>query len=400
MRPGVHTVPTTDRDGITALLRGITDAFSGLGPVLPLGPNRQQPAALANWSPFGPRGWLAALPPNAGALIATSGSVGEPKLVVLSADAIRASGEATHEFLGGPGRWLLTLPAHHIAGFQVIARSVLAGTTPVALTPGSFSTEAFATAAAKVLNGPGPAYVSLVPTQLGRIVLDDAARDLLAGFSAVLVGGAALSPALADRAAAAGINIVRTYGMSETAGGCVYDGQPLAGVEWRLGSDGRISLSGPMLAEGYLGRPDLSAEVFSTAAGSDGAVQRWFHTSDHGQEVDGKLEVLGRIDDVIISGGINLAPAPIEAALMSHPEVTEAVVVGVPDETWGQAVIALVTSDAPQEELRELVRARLGGAAVPKQIIRVADLPLLESGKIDRNAAREVAVAHRRTHTE
>src|SRR5690625_1922254 len=117
-------------------MRGIADAFEGMGPLLPLGPGGKQPAALERWSPFGPRGWLAALPPNAAALVATSGSSGDPKLVVLSAEALQASGNATHARLSGPGKWLLALPPHHIAGLQVVARSVLAGTKPAVVPRG------------------------------------------------------------------------------------------------------------------------------------------------------------------------------------------------------------------------------------------------------------------------
>jgi len=367
-------------------MRAVTDAFEGMGPILPLGPNRELPAALAGWSPFGPRGWLAALPPTAAALIATSGSSGEPKLVVLSASALQASADATHAHLGGAGRWLLALPAHHIAGFQVVVRSVLAGTSPKLLPAGSFTAAAFTAAAESLISGPEPAYVSLVPTQLSRLIKDDTARHTLAGFSAVLIGGALLPASLASAAAEAGINVVHTYGMSETAGGCVYDGTPLKGVQWRLAADGRIWLSGPMLAEGYLGQPQLNASTFPVENGT-----RWFRTSDLGRETEGKLEVGGRIDDVIISGGVNLAPTEIENALTRHPHVTEAVVVGVPDPEWGQRVVALVTTAVTQEELQQLVRQHLGSVAVPKQIFTVDQLPTLESGKIDRAAALQVA---------
>lgn len=386
LRPGVHTVPTADRDGITALLRAMTDSFEGLGPVLPLGPGRKQPAVFDGWPPFGPRGWLAALPPNAGALIATSGSTGEPKLVVLSADALRASGEATHARLSGPGRWLLALPAHHIAGFQVVARSALAGTTPVAVDSGSFSAASFTAAAKKVVGGDLPAYVSLVPTQLARLIADDAARDLLSGFTAVLLGGAAAGPHLLQQSREQGINVVTTYGMSETAGGCVYDGHALDGASWRLADDGRIWLGGATIASGYLGRPDLTAAAFIEVEGT-----RWFRTEDLGTIVNNRLEIIGRSDDVIISGGANIAPAPIEALLQSHDAVTEAVVVGVPDPHWGQAVVALIVGSASQEELHELARARLDKYAVPKQYFHQDALPTLESGKIDRKAALAVA---------
>ena len=393
LRPGVHTVPTADRDGVPALMRAITDAFEGMGPLLPLGPGRKQPAALANWTPFGPRGWLAALPANAAALIATSGSSGEPKIVALSADALQASADATHARLSGPGKWLLALPPHHIAGLQVVVRSVLAGTTPAIVPPGPFTPESFNAAARPMISRDDPTYVSLVPTQLLRLLRDNDSCEILSRFSAVLIGGAALPASIAEQARERGINLVHTYGMSETAGGCVYDGVALEGAQWKLASDGRILLAGPMLAQGYLGDPDLTAQTFQTAGGT-----RWFHTADHGRQVEGKLQVIGRIDDVIISGGINVAPTTVEEILAAHPLVSDAVVVGVDDPEWGQRIVALVTAATPsaftesaQNELQEQVAKRLGSAAVPKQIFVVCDIPTLGSGKTDRLAARAVA---------
>lgn len=395
LRPGVHTVPTADRDGITALMRAINDAFADMGPVLPLGPGRKQPAALENWSPFGPQGWLAALPPNAAALVATSGSSGEPKLVVLSAAALQASAHATHAQLSGPGQWLLALPAHHIAGLQVVVRSVLAETKPAVLPPGPFTAAAFCAASRPLIRGELPAYVSLVPTQLGQLLADDDACQILARFAAVLVGGAALAEPIAEQARERGINVITTYGMSETAGGCVYNGVPLEQTQWQLAANGRISLAGPMLAEGYLGRPDLTAQSFGVQGDT-----RWFHTLDRGEEVEGKLRVLGRIDEVIISGGLNIAPTEVENALLTHPKVSNAVVVGVPDSHWGQRVVALITvrnhAATPEAisapgELQELVKKRVGSAAVPKEIFVTSHLPTLESGKIDRQGALELA---------
>ncbi|HXV91796.1 MAG TPA: o-succinylbenzoate--CoA ligase [Pseudonocardia sp.] len=327
--------------------------------------------------------------PRAAVVIATSGSTGEPKLVALSARALRASAEATAARLGGPARWLLALPAEHVAGVQVVVRSLLAGAPPVAqdLRPG-FRPDAFAAAAGAL--GAGRRCTSLVPTQLLRLLdAGGAALDALRSFDAVLVGGAALDAGLRARAEAGGARIVATYGMSETAGGCVYDGLPLEGVRVRLdgtpdggaGGAGRILLGGPTLAEGYVGRPEETAAAFG---------EGWFRTGDLGRLVDGRLEVLGRADDVIVTGGEKVAPVAVERVLAAQPGVHAACVVGVPDAEWGTAVAAAIVPGphAPpdHEVLRAAVRAALGRAAVPRLLREVGEIPLRGVGKPDRAA--------------
>src|SRR5579875_1751331 len=241
-------------------------------------------------------------------VIGTSGSTGEPKGVLLSAAALRASALGTYERLGGPGHWVLALPVHHVAGLQVVLRSLVAGTevSTVDSTNG-FTPQGFSAACAQL-----PAerrYAALVPTQLGRILAaGGTAVEAAASCAALIVGGAAAAPALLHRARAAGITAVTTYGMSETAGGCVYDGLPLPGALVDVAADGTIRLGGPTLAAGYLRRPDLTAEAFAGG---------WFHTRDVGRRLsDGRLEVLGRADDVVVSGGEKIPPLLVERALL------------------------------------------------------------------------------------
>ncbi|ASU80266.1 AMP-dependent synthetase [Actinopolyspora erythraea] len=317
-------------------------------------------------------------------VIATSGSTGAPKGVLLSASALRSSARATHEHLGGAGQWLLAMPAHHVAGIQVLVRSVVAGLEPgVVDAREGFTAGAFAEAAEPLLGTGHRHYTALVPTQLSRLL--DPANDprglrALRGFDAVLVGGAATAPALLERARAAGVNVVTTYGMSETAGGCVYDGTPLAGVGVHVESPepGRISLSGPTLARGYRHSP-------GSAAFEGG----WFRTGDVGQWRGHRLEVLGRADDMIVTGAVKVVPTSVERALVEHPDVREACVLGGPDPEWGQAVLAAVVPErtAPDErELHGLVRQRLGAAAAPKRFLVVDELPLRGPGKPDKRA--------------
>ncbi|MGW1677201.1 o-succinylbenzoate--CoA ligase [Saccharopolyspora sp. NPDC002376] len=316
-------------------------------------------------------------------VIATSGSTGTPKGVLLTASALRASAEATHRRLGGPGHWLLAMPAHHIAGVQVLVRALLAGTRPDAVdTADGFRPDNFATAAQSVLAADGPHYTALVPTQLSRLL--SAGGDGLASlrkFDGVLLGGAATPPALLRRALDDGVRVTTTYGMSETAGGCVYDGQPLDIAEVRIdGETGPVLLSGPMLARGYRHQPEAGAFA-------DG----WFRTGDLGRWHDGRLTLLGRADDMIVTGGVNVAPLPVERILAEQPGVREACVLGIADPEWGQAVVAaIVPSDQAQPpsepDLRAAVRASLNSAAAPKRFAFLPELPLRGPGKPDRRA--------------
>ena len=303
--------------------------------------------------------------------VETSGSTGTPKRVLLSRAAMRASADATHARLGGAGQWLLNLPPSYVAGLQVLFRSVRAGTDPV-VQDGSFEEAAAAMTGAR-------RYVSLVPTQLVRLLDGDA----LGGFDTVLVGGARLDPALRARAVDAGVRVVATYGMSETCGGCVYDGRPLDGVAVKIGADARVRIGGPVVFTGYDGQPGL------TAAAKEGD---WFVTQDLGRiDHDGLLEVTGRVDDVVISGGVNVPAPAVAARLRDHPDVRDAEVVGVPDPEWGQAVVAVLVGDVPLDDVRAWVAAEQPRAWAPRRVVPVAALPLLPNGKVDRLALERIA---------
>ena len=314
-------------------------------------------------------------------VVRTSGSTGGAKHVELSAGALLASARATATRLGRPARWLLALPAEHVAGVQVLVRALLAGAPAEVLDlRAGFHPERFAAAAARL--GPGRRYTSLVPTQLVRL-LDAAGPGLVAlrGFAAVLVGGAALDAGLRRRAEAAGVRVTATYGMSETAGGCVYDGIPLPGVTVDLDADGRILLGGAMLASGYLG---CAAETAAAFAGGR------FRTDDLGRWRDDRLEVLGRADDVIITGGEKVSPTAVERALAEQPGVRAVCVVGVPDREWGHVVAAALVADPARPPdhggLRQAVRAALGRPAVPRWLLELPELPVRGIGKPDRAA--------------
>lgn len=303
-------------------------------------------------------------------VIRTSGSTdGHGHLVGLSRGALEASARATYARLCGPGQWVTSLPVHSIAGFQVVWRSVLAGIAPVVYAPASgFDDEQFAAAVAGLRPGQ-PHYLSLVPTQLHRIIAQ--APGLLTGFDAILVGGAALAPDLLARAQAAGARIVRSYGSTETSGGCVYDGMPLEGVRVEL-IDGRVHIGGPTLLTRYL---DTDAQPFAGEL---------LVTNDLGTWEGGRLRILGRADDVIISGGVNVHPVHVEAALAGLGG--QWVVVGVPDERWGQRVVAVTDGTLPSPDAVRTATAALPPAERPKQVLRLSPLPVRPTGKIDRRA--------------
>ncbi|MEU4314648.1 o-succinylbenzoate--CoA ligase [Nocardia sp. NPDC024068] len=319
-------------------------------------------------------------------VVTTSGTTGVPKGAMLTASALRASGDATHERLGGPGSWLLALPTHHIAGLQVLLRSLLAGTEPTVVdVSGGFLPEAL-TGAIAGMRGERR-YTSLVPTQLIKVLEAPAATAALADLDAVLIGGAATPVPVYEQARDAGINVVRTYGMSETCGGCVYDGVPLTGAKIRI-DNGRIVIGGSMIAAGYRNMPEHPAF----------AEPGWFRTDDAGEFHDGVLRVRGRLDEAISTGGLLVIPQVVEAVLATHPAVAECVVLGLPDERLGQRVaVAVVPAPGATpptlDALRDHVLAELDAVAAPRDLTLVDEIPLLGPGKPDRAELRKTLLA-------
>ncbi|RFA17039.1 hypothetical protein B7R22_01730 [Subtercola boreus] len=352
---------------------------------------------------------------NVALVVETSGSSGVPKRVALSADALLSSAAATEAHLGGGGQWLLALPSHYIAGVQVLVRSIVAGTDPVVMPPGHFSARTFA-GLVDTLTSPLK-FSSIVPAQLARLVdaaeNDDRVRESLGRLDALLIGGQAVPAALFSRATDLGLRVMRTYGSSETAGGCVYDGHPIGRTAARI-TAGELELSGPMLAEGYLGDDELTARKFYTDAGV-----RWYRTADSG-DVTGSpvagtpvagtpepgtgsgspgvtVTVTGRIDNVIISGGIKVALDRVERAVQAQEGFHTAIVVPQPSAEWGQAPV-VVTSEpygpGALDQLRTRVTELVGRAAAPTRIVLLPSIPTLSSGKPDRLSVARSLAAH------
>jgi O-succinylbenzoic acid--CoA ligase len=327
-------------------------------------------------------------------VIRTSGSTGASKGVELSAAALRHSARACLDRLGArPGeRWLCCLPATHVAGLQVLVRSLVSGTEPVLAER----------ADAETVAGSGCAHVSLVPTQLQRLLLEvlgSGPAMPLAGYSSVLLGGAPAPASLLDAARAAGVPVVTTYGMSETCGGCVYDGFPLDGVRVEIRDDeaqGRIWISGPVLFSRYRGQ----------SAGQAALCDGWFRTGDLGRlDSSGRLVVRGRADDIINTGGHKVVPGEVAAVLQTCPGVRDVAVVGQPDPEWGERVIAVVVpvdpSDPPALELLRLhVRERLPRYAAPSRVVMIDAVPMLPSGKHDIVRLRQELLRREQTEAE
>ncbi|WP_336922062.1 AMP-binding protein [Aquipuribacter sp. SD81] len=396
----VLAVPVRAADG-RPLLAPLRTALTGTGPAVAPHPAGSPPQPLltadltaAEDDPTDPTV----------AVVGTTGSTGAPRAVLLPASAVRASATATAERLGTSGTWLLAVPAHTVAGVMVCVRSLLAGTEPeVVDLDGGFRPAAFAAAGRRVLRrSAGAVLTSLVPTQLRRL-LDAtgedglAAREVLSRLDAVLVGGAALDGLTRERAVDAGVRVVETYGMTETCGGCVYDGRPLTGVDVALepgpGDGGRVVVSGTVVARGYRQPTDPAGATADRGDGFAGGPRR-FRTGDRGRWVDGRLHVLGRLDDVVVCGGTNVSLDAVARAARGVAGVTDAVAVGVPDEEWG-TVVGLVVAAAEGHDrgaglraaVAETVRHEVGRAATPRRVLVAGALPLAGVGKPDRAAA-------------
>ena len=291
---------------------------------------------------------------NVALVVTTSGSTGNPKSVAHSATSLLTGARASHKFIGAKSgqRWSLLLPTSHIAGINVLIRSIELGTTPVGM-----ETEAD--------------FTAIVPTQLHRaLTSDEELLNHLKSCKKVLVGGGPLSAQLRSDAEAHDIKIVETYGATETCGGVIYDGEPLEGVEVKL-VEGKVAIKGAQLALGYLGQGPIS-------------VDGWFVTSDLGEMRGGKLKIIGRADDQIISGGEKISLSAVDDFLQSefnHPGIVS---FSKTDAEWGERLCIATTKEFPVNMISGKLKERFGSHVSPKEILSVKEIPYLSIGKPDR----------------
>ena len=316
-------------------------------------------------------------PSDAASVLFTSGTSGRPKGVRLTIHNWEAAANASMQHLGhgSADTWLLALPLHHVAGLSILMRSAYAGGA-VRMLPG-FDPVAFATHLRR-----GVSVVSMVPTMLSRVLdVDPGPYD---GLKAVLLGGGPIPDRVLDRAGAAGLPVLPTYGLTETAGQVATlkpeaplenKAHPLPGVDIRIDPDERIAVRGPMLSPGYVGEPDRGAED-------------WLVTGDLGTiDDDGALRVTGRADTIIVSGGENIDPAVVEATLLRVEGVQEALVAGLTSEEWGMEAVCLYVGQANPAQVETALRQILPVFMIPKRWRQVAGLPMTPMGKPDRDEA-------------
>jgi O-succinylbenzoic acid--CoA ligase len=331
----------------------------------------------------------------------TSGSTGRPRGVLHTGASLHALSDAVNG--GGTPQWIAALPLTSMGGFNVVLRAWHCGVEPIVLPSvggaAAFTPEAFAGAVQQARGRSTDVRVSLVAAQLRRLLADDAGVEALGACRQILVGAGPVPGATLQAAAEAGITITRTYGATETAGGCVYQGRPLPGVRIRIDGaagaddDGEVVIDGPMLARGYRLQPGPTAEAFTPAG---------YRTGDLGRLADGLLEITGRMDDVVIVAGVNVSVGAVESVIADLPDIANCAVVSFIGPT-GEAELAVLAvpreptgvrgTDRPAaDRIRNAVRQRLGGPAVPRWIALADALPCLPNGKADRQAIAAAAL--------
>ncbi|MFC5337228.1 AMP-binding protein [Leucobacter denitrificans] len=376
----LRVVPVDDRAWLIAAL---DDALAGGAPILPLAsgidPRDPEIEALK----------AQRLPEGTAVVVRTSGSSGIPKAVALSAEALKTSAAATREELGGAGQWLVTLPPNLISGLQMLVRSASTRIEPVFAPQGADARTLLDLADTMTHER---RYISVVPVQLTRLLdlaeQDEDAADTLRQFDAVLVGGQAVSLEQRRRAHLLGVKLRRSYGMTETAGGCVYDGVEIGDTRVRI-RDGEVQLAGSTLALGYVGDEALTNDRFVTDKDRNGEDVRWYRTGDSGELLGGMLTVTGRLDRVLISGGVNVSLDEIERVARELPGWGSTVALATTHPEWGERPSLVVETEpgaVPFDEVREAIRTRLGAAAAPEWATETETLPRLVGGKPDLQA--------------
>ena len=392
MRPLISVPVPPGPAGLMALLGPLRQAITGAGPAIVPLPVTGPTISAA----YLERLRAATCPDDAGkpleaedvaAVLATSGSMGQPKGVLLTAAGLTALDQVVN---GANAQWIAALPLHSMGGFNVAVRAIASGREPIAVASlggaSPFTSTVFADAVERASGA--PIHVSLVASQLRRLLADDIGVAALQACALVLVGAGPLANRTRVLAEEQGVKVVASYGMTETSGGCVFDGLPLPGVQVHGPTDpaGTLIINGPMLAAGYRLAPELSRTAFTSAG---------FITSDL-CSVDGAgfVTILGRADDVTIINGVNVSVLAVEQVIGEIPEVEAVSVITVIGPDSQSALVAAVESAiGPTLEtvIKASVRQQLGSAAVPCHVLDLPELPLLPNGKVDRATLSEIA---------
>ncbi len=379
--------------GIADIAVACWDAGEAIAPIPATAPAAEVAARLAALRPThlvdqqGRHALADGIPVDEGtaAVITTSGTAGAPKLVELTRSGMEVMGRGYSRAVGAGDRdrWLACMPLHHVASLAIVARAYVCGLPFVV--HDTFDLERVARSHEP--DGDHATMVSLVPTALHRLVESGAPIDR---FRCLIIGGAVLPPGLRTRAEVLGARVVDAYGLTETWGGCAINGAANDGIELRLAPTGEIEVRGTPVMRGYRFASDATNEVIDP----DG----WFRTGDVGEFVNGQLRVIDRIKDIVITGGVNVSPTQVEDVLIDHPSIDDVTVVGVPDNEWGERVVAVVVvhSDvaAPSiSELRDFARDRLSGPKLPRELRVVETIPRSAGGKVLRRVVRDAIVA-------
>ena len=380
-RPLVRVPVPPGPDGPARLIPALAEALDGSGPAIapipvvsPLTSQDYVASLIAAAHPDDPD---RPLEDDSVAVVAcTSGSTGNPQGVLLTTPQLTA---LSHVVNDGDPIWVVALPVTSIGGINVLVRSLATTHDPISVRSiggaAPFTADAFADAVSIAYSEHDDVRVSIVPAQLARLLDDARGTEALRMCTGVLVGAAATRPDLLDRAGEAGVRITTTYGSTETAGGCVFNGVPLRGVTVRGSAEpGRLVIDGPCVAIGYRLQPELTRERFTPAG---------FVTSDLGTVIDGRVDVLGRADDVVIIKGVNVSASAVEHAAAAVAGVRgAAVVTGGGDEPWLGVFVEMSGEDT--SDVSNAIVDRLGAAARPRWVRRVDSLPHLPNGKVDR----------------
>jgi O-succinylbenzoic acid--CoA ligase len=321
---------------------------------------------------------------DSGLIVCTSGTTGNPKAVEISSEALINAATKTNEKFNEPADWILAINPAFIGGLMVLARAIISNQNWIYGLDESdkFNPDLFVAKALEVISKNRKVRTSLVNAQLSTLV-SQGHLDTLRKFDALLIGGGQISKSLYEELKNEGVNLIRTYGMTETCGGVVWDGFALNNVLIRIDHPsndgvGQIAIKSDSNATCYHGN-SLEINKLNDSTFNEG----WVFTKDLGIVKNGELKVIGRNDDIVVSGGNNISLHAIENVIKDQIGIEDAVVFSIPDEKWGVVVAAVIVGTCDISVIQNSIEHELGKAAVPRIIKNSQEIPLLPNGKVD-----------------